>query len=75
MMDCDPRYGKYLATGWLFRGVTGTKNVDQQLSQIINRYRHYFVDWVPDHVFVALCNTPPLDTEMAGTFLGISVQQ
>ena len=40
-------------------------------KEIISHFS-YFVEWIPNNVKTAVCNTPPKGLEMAGTFIGNS---
>jgi tubulin beta len=66
----DPRHGRYLTAAALFRGDVSTKDVDEQLLNIVNKNSSYFVEWIPNNVKASVCNIPPADLPISGTFIG-----
>ncbi|KAG7495372.1 tubulin beta chain-like [Solea senegalensis] len=70
MTACDPRRGRYLTVAGVFRGRMSTKEVDEQMLAIQQKNSHYFVDWIPHNVKVAVCDIPPRGLKMSSTFIG-----
>ena len=70
MAACDPRHGKYLTAAAIFRGRMSMKEVDDQMLNIQNKNKDYFVEWIPSNVKTAVCDIPPRGLKMAGTFIG-----
>lgn len=72
MVACDPRHGRYLTVATMFRGKMSMKDVDDQIFNIQNRNSAYFVEWIPNNIKTAVCDIPPRNMKMAGTFIGNS---
>ncbi|XP_037936455.1 tubulin beta chain-like [Teleopsis dalmanni] len=70
MTACDPRQGRYLTVGAVFRGRMSMKEVDEQMSNIQNKNSSYFVEWIPNNCKTAVCDIPPRGLKMSATFLG-----
>lgn len=72
MTACDPRHGKYLCVAAVFRGRMSMKEVDEQIMNIQERNKSYFVNWIPNNVKTAVCDIPPRGLKMSATFIGNS---
>ncbi|EGB08748.1 hypothetical protein AURANDRAFT_71566 [Aureococcus anophagefferens] len=72
MCAADPRHGRYLTCSCLFRGRMSTKEVDEQMLNVINKNSSYFVEWIPNNVKSAICDIPPKGLKMSTTFIGNS---
>jgi len=72
MCASDPRHGRYLTASALFRGKMSTKEVDEQMVNVQNKNSTYFVEWIPNNIKSSVCDVPPLNLDMAVTFLGNS---
>ena len=59
MCAADPRHGRYLTCSCLFRGRMSTKEVDEQMLNVVNKNSSYFVEWIPNNVKSAICDIPP----------------
>ncbi|XP_012280885.1 tubulin beta chain-like [Orussus abietinus] len=70
MAACDPRFGKYLTVATMYRGPVSIKEVEEQMSQIQNKDSSQFVEWIPNNIKTAVCNIPPYNLKMGGTFIG-----
>ncbi|CAH0373777.1 unnamed protein product [Pelagomonas calceolata] len=70
MCAADPRHGRYLTCSCLFRGRMSTKEVDEQMLNVVNKNSSYFVEWIPNNVKSAICDIPPKGLKMATTFIG-----
>ena len=46
MAACDPRHGRYLTVGTIFRGRMSMKEVDEQMLNVQNKNSSYFVEWI-----------------------------
>jgi tubulin beta len=47
MMDaCNPANGRYLTASAIFRGAVSTKEVDQQMLNMQNKYADHYVEWI-----------------------------
>merc|ERR1711991_891415 len=55
----DPRHGRYLTCGCMFRGRMSTKEVDEQMLNVVNKNSSYFVEWIPNNVKASICDIPP----------------
>ena len=49
-----------------------TKEVDEQMLNVLTKNSSYFVEWVPDNIKSAVCDIPPKGLKMAVTMLGNS---
>merc|ERR1712196_510287 len=72
MCAADPRHGRYLTCSCLFRGRMSTKEVDEQMLNVVNKNSSYFVEWIPNNVKSSICDIPPKGLKMATTFIGNS---
>ncbi|OWR52549.1 tubulin beta chain-like [Danaus plexippus] len=70
MAACDPRHGRYLTVAAVFRGRMSMKEVDEQMLNIQNKNKDYFVKWIPNNVKTAVCDIPPRGLKMSATFIG-----
>jgi tubulin beta len=70
MVACDPRHGRYLTAATIFRGQMSMKDVDEQILNIQNKNSSNFVDWIQNNVKTAVCDIPPREHKMCGTFIG-----
>ena len=72
MCAADPRHGRYLTCSCLFRGRMSTKEVDEQMLNVVNKNSSYFVEWIPNNVKSSICDIPPKGLKMSTTFIGNS---
>merc|ERR1711918_53628 len=72
MCAADPRHGRYLTCACMFRGRMSTKEVDEQMLNVVNKNSSYFVEWIPNNVKASVCDIPPKGLKMAATFIGNS---
>ncbi|CAO3687076.1 unnamed protein product [Rhizopus stolonifer] len=72
MAASDPRHGRYLTAGTIFRGRLSTKEVENQMLAVQQKNSSYFVEWIPNSVKTSLCDIPPVGLKMSGTFIGNS---
>merc|ERR1719262_965551 len=70
MCASDPRHGRYLTVGTMFRGRMSTKEVDEQMLNVQNKNSSYFVEWIPNNMKCSVCDIPPKGLKMAVAFLG-----
>lgn len=70
MCAADPRHGVYLTCACMFRGKITTKEVDEQMLNVVNKNSSYFVEWIPNNVKASICDIPPAGLKMSTTFLG-----
>ena len=69
MLAADSRHGRYyLSCSCLFRGRMSTKEVDEQMLNVVNNNSSYFVEWTPNNVKSPICDIPPKGLEMPTTF-------
>jgi tubulin beta len=47
-----------------------TKEVDEQMLNVVNKNSSYFVEWIPNNVKASICDIPPKGLKMATTFVG-----
>merc|ERR1711991_1054954 len=72
MCAADPRHGRYLTCANMFRGRMSTKEVDEQMLNVVNKNSSYFAEWIPNNVKASICDIPPKGLKMAVTFVGNS---
>jgi tubulin beta len=72
MCAADPRHGRYLTCACMFRGRMSTKEVDEQMLNVVNKNSSYFVEWIPNNVKASICDIPPKGLKMSTTFIGNS---
>merc|ERR1719399_1028332 len=56
----------------MYRGRMSTKEVDEQMLNVVNKNSSYFVEWIPNNVKASVCDIPPKGLKMAATFIGNS---
>jgi len=72
MCAADPRHGRYLTCAMMFRGAMSSKEVDDQMMQMVNKNSSYFVEWIPNNLKASICDVPPKGLEMSSVFIGNS---
>ncbi|TDL17966.1 beta-tubulin 2 [Rickenella mellea] len=72
LVACDPRFGRYLTAGTIFRGKLSSREVEQAVAQVQIKNSNLFVEWIPDNVSVALCSVPPVGQKQSATCLANS---
>ena len=72
MCACDPRRGRYLTAAAIFCGKVATRDVDECMREIHQRYAPYFVEWIPNNITTSVSSVAPAGSPMATTFLGNS---
>jgi len=57
----------------MFRGRDiSTKEVDDQMLQVQNKYAQHFVEWIPNNIKSSVCSVPHTGSKMSATFIGNS---
>lgn len=72
MCAADPRHGRYLTCAMMFRGKMSSKEVDDQMLNIVNKNSNYFVEWIPNNLKASICDIPPVGMTMSSVFVGNS---
>jgi len=72
MCAADPRHGRYLTCAMMFRGRMSSKEVDEQMMNVVNKNSSYFVEWIPNNLKASICDIPPKGMKMASVFVGNS---
>merc|ERR1712084_179894 len=72
MCAADPRNGRYLTCAMMYRGKISSKEVDDQMLTIANKYSNYFVEWIPNNLKASICDIPPQGLKMSSVFVGNS---
>jgi len=72
MCAADPRHGRYLTCAMMFRGMMSSKEVDDQMMNMVNKNSSYFVEWIPNNLKASICDIPPAGLEMSSVFVGNS---
>jgi len=70
MAACDPRKGKFITVGTIFRGRMSTFMVEDQMAKVVDKNSSYFVEWIPNNAKIAICDIPPRGLKMSGTCIG-----
>jgi tubulin beta len=70
MAACNPANGRYLTASAIFRGPVPSKEVDQQMLNMINKHSDQYVEWIPNNIKSSICDVAPIGQQMAGTFIG-----
>ncbi|KAI5120202.1 hypothetical protein M0805_006308 [Coniferiporia weirii] len=72
LVACDPRFGRYMTAGTIFRGQISSKEAESAVSLIQTKNSNLFVDWIPDNISMALCSVPPVGQKKSATCLANS---
>merc|ERR1712119_250220 len=72
MCAADPRHGRYLTCAMMFRGIMSSKEVDDQMMNMVNKNSSYFVEWIPNNLKASICDIPPSGMKMSSVFVGNS---
>lgn len=72
MCAADPRHGRYLTCAMMFRGSMSSKEVDDQMLQMVSKNSSYFVEWIPNNLKASICDIPPVGLKMSSVFIGNS---
>merc|ERR550539_18978 len=72
MCAADPRHGRYLTCAMMFRGIMSSKEVDDQMMNMVNKNSTYFVEWIPNNLKASICDIPPIGMKMSSVFVGNS---
>jgi tubulin beta len=72
MCAADPRHGRYLTCAMMFRGIMSSKEVDDQMMNMVNKNSSYFVEWIPNNLKASICDIPPHGLQMSSVFVGNS---
>jgi tubulin beta len=72
MCACDPRHGRYLTCAMMFRGNMSSKEVDEQMLNMVKKNSPYFVEWIPNNLKASICDIPPPGMQMSSVFVGNS---
>merc|ERR1712123_534277 len=72
MCAADPRHGRYLTCAMMFRGVMSSKEVDDQMMNMVDKNSSYFVEWIPNNLKASICDIPPQNMKMSSVFIGNS---
>lgn len=52
------------------QGRMSSKEVDEQMLNVVNKNSSYFVEWIPNNVKASICDIPPKGLKMSTTFVG-----
>jgi len=72
LVACDPRQGRYLTAGTIFRGDVHSREAEYAVGLIQSKNSSLFVEWIPDNISVALCSVPPVGQQKSATCLSNS---
>ncbi|KAJ1819208.1 Tubulin beta-1 chain [Coemansia sp. RSA 2675] len=70
LVNTDPRHGRYLTCATMFRGKVSLKECEDTISSYTAKNQSSFVEWIPNSTQIAVCDVPPVDMDIAATFLG-----
>lgn len=68
MCAADPRQGKYLACAMSFRGKMSSKEVDDEILNMVNANKN----WIPNDLKASICEVPPVGINMSSLVIGNS---
>ena len=63
-------HGRYLTPAAVFQGHMSTKEVDEQMLNVQNKNALDFVEGIPNHIKVGVCEITPKNLKIAVAFLG-----
>jgi len=43
----------------MFRGKISAREMDVQMSQVVNKNSSNFVEWIPNNIKASICDIPP----------------
>jgi len=72
MAACDSRDGRYLTAYASFRGKISTREVEDAMLGLKNKYSSFFVEWIPNNIQSSQCDVPPRNYKMSSTFIANS---
>merc|ERR1711935_840342 len=72
MCAADPRHGRCLTCAMMFRGNMSSKEVDDQMMNMVDKNSSYFVEWIPNNLKASICDIPPQNMKMSSVFVGNS---
>jgi len=56
----------------MFRGKMSSKEVDDQMMNMVSKNSSYFVEWIPNNLKASICDIPPPNMTMSSVFVGNS---
>ena len=68
MIACDARSGRYLTCAAIFRGLTSSRDVENQLQCVQEKNPEWFSNWIPNNIKTAICDIPPRGMKLSATF-------
>ena len=70
MCECDSRYSNNFAFAAMFRGKISSYEIEEQMMKAkCNTSLSNFHDWIPNSFHTSLCDKPPKDYNIDGTFI------
>jgi len=69
MVHIDPRSGKFLAAGVIYRGDVPTQQVDEEILRIQTQYSNNFVDFIPHNIKTSVVDVPHQGFTRSATML------
>jgi tubulin beta len=69
MCHIDPRSGKFLACGMIYRGDCATQQVDEEILRIQTQYSNNFVDFIPHNIKTSVVDVPHSGFTRSATML------
>ena len=68
----NPTHGKYYTGAVMFRGKVSKSEIEEQIMGFYKKNPELFCEWIPDSLMISICDAPPKDKKLAGTFIGNS---
>jgi tubulin beta len=69
LCTADPRFGRSLTGACHFRGQMSTKEINEQMVNVVNKNSSSFINWIPNNVKVSICNIPTKGLGTSATFV------
>lgn len=72
LVDCDPKKGRYLTVAVIFRGILSVKEVEEEMGELQEKNRRYFVKWLTNNLKISICDVPARGLTESATIVGNS---
>lgn len=72
LVDCNPRGGRYLTVAVIFRGMFSVKEVEQEMSDLREKNKSFFAEWLANNMKISICEVPSRGLSESATIVGNS---
>lgn len=72
LVACDPRMGRYLTVAVIFRGMLSVKEVEEEMGDMQEKNKNYFVEWLMNNLKISICDIPSRGLSESATIVGNS---